>query len=285
MLQAVEQVNKFTLAVYGAGRSPRLSFRPSDPGSSYSRPTAVFVKRSDTFGGFDHSRLPLPKPRQFNASHSDSRLNGLGNDKNGSRSLDSIPDESDAAEETSSIKEEVQDTLNEIEKDLVFCDSTPKPRPCTLGTLSLDQQNALTDLAQAVSAYQAFAAQQDTFIERLRFEIAQEDINIKKQTFGLLETELKRNHIKQQEITENLTRQQKLLRTEQEEWLEKIAKEQEEIVRVREEIDKEKEAIRNERAEFLKEREEIAQALNKLVFLRSTSSESIHKNQKYRMST
>jgi len=54
--------------------------------------------------------------------------------------------------------------VNETEKDLVFTE-LPTPRPRS-NTLSIDQLSALTNLAHAVSAYQAFAAQQDTFIER-----------------------------------------------------------------------------------------------------------------------
>ena len=42
----------------------------------------------------------------------------------------------------------------------------------------------------------------------MKFEIAQEDQNIKKQALGLQEAELKRNHIKKQELAEHINRQQ-----------------------------------------------------------------------------
>jgi len=41
----------------------------------------------------------------------------------------------------------------------------------------------------------------------MKFEIVQEDLNIKKQALGLQEAELKRNHLKQEELAEKIANQ------------------------------------------------------------------------------
>ncbi|CAK8677316.1 unnamed protein product [Clavelina lepadiformis] len=247
LVRAIEQVSKLSQACYDAGG---LSRHSSNVGEQESGPhlTPGAPKRSDTFGGFDNGKEPpSPRSKWLISSQSEGKLSDFeANQSSSDSNRDSGLIESEISVRQSGSEGSIVKAWEPGSEDVASTDGAD-PNEGYLPPTS-DQVSTLTSLAQLLNQFLSISCQQDTLLEKLKFQLTLDRPSSKRRS-NLQEAELKRNQLKHQEQMDDLRKQQQQLKSEQDSFL-----------RTRERFEKsmnaEKSEIESEKARIVRERQE-----------------------------
>ncbi|XP_076800218.1 rho guanine nucleotide exchange factor 28-like isoform X4 [Clavelina lepadiformis] len=247
LVRAIEQVSKLSQACYDA---EGLSRHSSNVGEQESGPhlTPGAPKRSDTFGGLDNGKEPpSPRSKWLISSQSEGKLSDFeANQSSSDSNRDSGLIESEISVRQSDSEGSIVKAWEPGSEEVASTDGAD-PNEGYLPPTS-DQVSTLTSLAQLLNQYLSISCQQDTLLEKLKFQLTLDRPSSKRRS-NLQEAELKRNQLKHQEQMDDLRKQQQQLKSEQDSFL-----------RTRERFEKsmnaEKSEIESEKARIVRERQD-----------------------------